>query len=374
MKKILVVTNHSYMLYRFRKELMEQLVQRYQVVISTPFVGHEEDLEKLGCRCIHTDVDRRGMNPKRDAILIRDYARLLKQEAPDGVITYSIKPNIYMGMLCRLKKISYVVNVQGLGTAFESKKLAAVVTVLYREALKRARRVFFENRSDAGEFIRRSIIPRKKATILPGAGINLKEFAYQPIPRGEQMHFLYLGRIMKEKGIDEWLEACIRLKQEYGERVVFDMVGFFEDSYKERIESLVQQGVVVFHGFQSEPRPFYEMASCIVMPSYHEGLSNVLLEAAAMGRPVVTSDVAGCRETVVDGVTGFLCPVRDAELLHERMKRVVEMPTDQLEEMGRQGRRYIADNFAKDLVVEQTLHAIGHPGAAEELDEEMYGA
>lgn len=360
MGKVLIVTNHSYMLYRFRKELIERLQQDYEVVVSTPFVGHEENLKAMGCKCIETDVDRRGVNPKTDLKLMDRYRKILDTEKPDFVITYSIKPNIYMGMLCWLKHIPYYVNVQGLGTAFQEPQMAEIVTILYRVALTGVRTVFFENDSNAQEFVQRHIVPQEKIAVLPGAGINLNSYAYSPYPKNAARHFLYLGRIMKEKGMDEWFEAAVRLKKEYGDRVVFDIVGFFEDEYKELVEKLQKEQVIEFHGFDTEPRPYYKMCNCVVLPSYHEGLSNVLLEAAAMGRPVLTSDIPGCREAVVDRETGYLCKAKDAEDLYQKMKIIVESTDGELEEMGRRARFHVKQYFDKKIVVEQTvskLHA-----------------
>lgn len=358
MSKVLIVTNHSYMLYRFRKELIAALQQGHEVVISTPFVGHEEDLQAMGCKCIETDVDRRGVNPKTDLKLLRFYAGLVKRERPDLVITYSIKPNIYMGWVCAHKKIPYFSNVQGLGTAFQRKKLAAVVTGMYRTALKKAQAVFFENDNNANEFLSRNIIGKDKVAVLSGAGINLDSYSYCPYPKNEVKHFLYLGRIMKEKGMDEWFEAIQRIKAEYGDKAAFDMVGFFEDEYKELTERLQKEGVITFHGFQEDPKPYYAQASCVALPSYHEGMSNVLLEAAAMGRPVITSDIPGCRETVLDGKTGFLCPVRDTEGLYRKMKAVMELSNAELEQMGRAGRAYMEERFEKSRVVQATLEVL----------------
>ena len=359
MSKILIVTNHSYMLYRFRKELIQRLARDHEVVISTPFVGHEIDIEALGCRCVKTDVDRRGMDPRRDMKLIQSYRRLLRAEKPDMVITYSIKPNIYMGMLCRMNHVPYFVNVQGLGAAFQNKKLAVVVTFLYREALRKARAVFFENHANANEFLDRKIISQKQVVVLPGAGINLESYQYQAFPTSAERHFLYMGRIMREKGVEEWFDAARRLKAEYGDSIVFDMVGFFEDEYSETVARLQKEGVIVFHGFQTEPKPYYQRAHCVVMPSYHEGLSNVLLEAAAIGRPIVTTDIPGCREVIVDGKNGYLCEVKNAQMLYEKMKKVMDSPAEKLEAMGRFGRSYVAEHFAKETVVDLTVKALG---------------
>ena len=358
MSKILIVTNHSYMLYRFRKEIIEAILENNEVVVSTPFVGHQDDLKELGCRLIETNVNRRGINPQEDMKLLKTYNNILKSEKPDKVITYSIKPNIYMGLACRFNKIPYYVNVQGLGTAFQNKKLAAFVTLLYKAALKKAKTVFFENTSNASEFIDRNILKESDITVLSGAGINLKEYAYAQYPESREKHFLYLGRIMKEKGMDEFIEAATRIKEEYGDKVVIDMVGFFEDEYKEKVESLADKHVINFHGFQKEPRPYYAMANCVVMPSYHEGLSNVLLEAEAVGRPVITSDIPGCKETVVDGKTGHLCEVKNADMLYEKMKQVMESTLIELKIMGMEARNYVEHNFNKDDVVKATMKAL----------------
>ena len=296
--KILIITNHSYMLYRFRRELIAQLQKDHEVVLSMPFVGHEEDFQAMGLRCIHTDVDRRGINPKTDLKLMQTYHKLLKSERPDLVITYSIKPNIYAGLICGMMGIPYCANVQGLGTAFQRKGLAQFVTLLYRAALKKAKVVFFENEGNAQEFIDRNILPREKITVLPGAGINLEHYPLTAYPENDRVHFLYLGRIMTEKGIDELFTAIRRLHREMGDRVVLDLVGFFDDDYEAQVNQLAADGIAVFHGFQTEPKPYYAAADCVVLPSYHEGLSNVLLEAAAIGRPVITSDIHGCKETV----------------------------------------------------------------------------
>ena len=178
-KKLLIVTNHSYMLYRFRKELIQRLMEDYEVVISTPFVGHEEDLQELGAHCIETEVDRRSVNPVTDLKLLRTYKKILKRENPDLVITYSIKPNIYAGYLCGKMKIPFLANVQGLGTAFQKPVLSDMVTVMYRTALRKVEKVIFENQANAQEFKKRRILSEEKEVVLHGAGINLKEYRYR---------------------------------------------------------------------------------------------------------------------------------------------------------------------------------------------------
>ena len=357
-KKILVVTNHSYMLWQFRRELIQRLMEDAEVVISTPFVGHEQDFAAMGCRMLETDVDRRGINPVTDFRLYHTYVKILKTERPDMVITYSIKPNIYAGFACRMQKIPYCVNVQGLGTAFQKKGLAQIVTVMYRTALKKAKTVFFENAENAKLFREKKITPAWQQTVLPGAGVNLESYSYQEYPNNDKVRFLYLGRIMKEKGMDELFWAVQELRKECAGQFVLDLVGFFEDEYKEQVEKLTQDGIAVFHGFQENPRPYYGKADCVVLPSYHEGMSNVLLEAAAIGRPLITSDIPGCREAVKQGISGLLCPVKDRNALLHAMEDFLKLSKEEREAMGRAGRKYMEEQYDKEKVVKKTCRTI----------------
>ena len=357
-KKIMVLTNHSYMLWQFRRELIAELMKEHEVIISMPFVGHEEDFQAMGLRCIETAIDRRGINPKTDFKLLKTYYGMLKEEKPDLVITYSIKPNIYAGLVCGMLKIPFCANVQGLGTAFQKAGLAQFVTLLYKLAFRKVRTVFFENEANAEEFQKRHIIPIEKQTVLHGAGINLEYYKTQSYPQNEKIHFLYLGRIMKEKGMDELFTAVSKLHKE-GAQFVLDLVGFFEDEYKEQVEHLQNEGIAVFHGFQQDPRPYYKNADCIVLPSYHEGMSNVLLEAAATGRPLITSDIPGCREAVEDGNTGFLVQVKNSESLYEAMKKVLKMSAEEREAMGNAGHEKMEREFRKEMVVAETIKALG---------------
>ena len=353
--RILIATNHSYMFYRFRKELVEALTQEHEVILSTPFVGHEDDLQAMGLRCIDTEIDRRSINPFKDMKLLKAYRKMLDEIQPDLVITYSIKPNIYMGSACKAKGIPYVTNVQGLGTAFEKPVLSSVVSVMYRSALRKAGTVFFENEENSQFFLHKNIISAQQMKVLPGAGINLDEYPYVPMQDDGVCSFLFVGRIMKEKGVDEFFTAAKTIKAEFGEKVAFDVVGFYEDAYKETVDQLVADSVIKFHGFQTDVHPFYEAADCVVLPSYHEGMSNVLLEGAATGRALITSDIPGCREAVESGVSGYLCPAKDADALYEAMRRFVELPEESRAEFGCRGRERMEQRFSKTAVVAETI-------------------
>lgn len=359
-KKILIATNHAYMLWQFRRELITELGKNYEVVLSLPIdeEHHEKHFLEMGVRCIDTPIERRGINPLTDFKLIKHYKKIFRDERPNLVITYSIKPNIYAGLVCGRLGIPFCANVTGLGTAFEKAGLAQFVTMLYKIAFRKVRTVFFENEVNAGEFQKRHIIPKNKQKILHGAGINLERFPYHPYPKNDKVHFLYLGRIMQEKGMDELFSAVRSL---YAKRkdFVLDIVGFYEDDYKEQIESLVQEGIAIFHGFQDNPVPYYVAADCIVLPSYHEGMSNVLLEGAAVGRPLITSNIPGCREAVEPDVSGILVNVKDADSLRKGMETFLNKTQAERALMGEAGRRRMEQKFNKVQVVAETISALG---------------
>ncbi len=358
MKKICIITNHYYMLWQFRRELILELKKHHQVVLIMPFVGHEEDFKALGLRCIECAVDRRSINPAKDLKLMQTYRRLLKQEKPDLVVTYSIKPNVYGGLVCSQLKIPFYANVQGLGTAFQNPILSKIVTAMYSAAFRKVEKVFFENEPNAQLFRDLKIVKPEKQVVLAGAGINTEHFALEPYPTYDKVRFLHLGRLMREKGMDEILYAIRRLHQE-GEAFDLDLVGFFDDDYKQEVEALVNEGIATFHGFQPEPRPYYAAASCVLIPSHHEGMSNVILEAAATGRPVIVTDIPGCREAVEHGVTGLLVRAKDGQSLYEAMKEIIHTPHQQREEMGKLGRAKMERQFRKEMVVAQTVEALG---------------
>lgn len=356
MKKILFITNHSYMFYQFRKELVLDLLKDYEIVLLTPFNGHEEDFMAYGCKVIETKFERRGISPIQEKQLYDTYLRILGEERPDFVITYSIKPNVYGGMACQKLNIPYAVNVQGLGTAFQKNGMKQVAGRLYKQACKKAEVVFFENVSNAQYFIDHQIIPENLAYVLPGAGVNTDFYSYHPLEKHSRFHFLYLGRIMKEKGVNELFSAMKVIKEDYP-NTVLDIVGFAEEDYEETIQRMVLDGIAVFHGFQEDPRPYYKLADCVVLPSYHEGMSNVLLEAASTGRLLITTDTPGCREAVEVNRTGYLCKVRDTESLYAMMKKALNLSEEERQTASLAARQKMENEFAKEKVVGLTRKA-----------------
>lgn len=357
--KILIITNHSYMLYRFRKELIEQLNISHEVMLAMPFVGHEQDFMDMGIRCIDTPIGRREINPASEIKLLLNYLRLIRKEKPDLVITYSIKPNIYAGLCCSLLQVPYYANVQGLGTALHMPKLETAVSLMYKVALRKSEAVFFENQANLDLFRNKKILPAHKQVLLPGAGINLSEYKPVPYPNNPEFRFLYLGRIMREKGVNELFDATKQLYKKFGNKFKLDIVGFFDyEDFTDAIKELEDLGIATFHGFQSDPRPFYAEADCVVVPSYHEGMSNVLLEAAAMTRPLITTDIPGCRESVNEGESGLLCQVKDSQSLYNCMEKMLEMPAQARAAMGLAGRRKMEQEFSREKVISRVIQAL----------------
>ena len=356
-KRILVLANNDVGLYRFRKDLLAALLGAgHEVYISLPDGGFISELVQLGCRFIDTPIERRGMNPIHDSKLFHQYRAILKEVKPDLVLTYTIKPNIYGGLACRMAHIPYAVNITGLGSAIENGGwLKKFVLALYKPALQGARVVFFENAGNRDTLAATGVVPKGRDVVLNGAGVNLEDYPYQPYPQEGPVRFLFVGRVMREKGVDELFAAAKRMKQEYGDGVEFHIVGSFEEEYKPLMDELEKAGVVKYHGYQSDMKRFYAMASCVVLPSYHEGMSNVLLEAAASGRPLITSDIPGCREAVEDGNSGYLCPAKDANALYGAMQRVMKLSVEQRSEMGCRGRERMEQRFSKTAVVTETI-------------------
>ena len=355
-KRIAILANHSGGLYDFRKDLIAELKTHASVTVAVPHNDRWDELLHLADRVIELPIDRRGMNPLHDGKLFSQYRAILGEIKPDLVLTYTIKPNIYGGLACRMAHIPYAVNITGLGSAIENGGwLKKFVLALYRPALKDAKVVFFENAGNRDTLAATGVVPKGRDVVLHGAGVNLEDYPCQPYPQEGPVRFLFVGRVMHEKGVDELFAAAKRMKQQYGEQVEFHMVGSFEEAYKPAMDELEQAGVVKYHGYQSDMKPFYAMTSCVVLPSYHEGMSNVLLEAAASGRPLITSDIPGCREAVENGVSGYLCPAKDADALYEAMRRFAALSVEQRSKMGRCGRERMEQQFSKTAVVAETI-------------------
>jgi len=362
MNKILILANSASGLYDFRNELILELLKVYEVHISLPDGEQVPQFAAEGCRMHHTAIDRRGVNPARDLKLLHSYWKLIRHIKPKIVLTYTIKPNIYGNICCRLQKVPYIANITGLGSAFEKGgAIQKIVTTLYRTALKNAACIFFQNQENQKIFARFRICG-KKSRLVPGSGVNLDRHCLQEYPLEEdRMIFLYVGRIMQEKGIDELLYTAKAVHKEYP-NVLFQLVGNYEENYREKIMRAQESGALELIGYQKDITPFYQKASAVLMPSYHEGMSNVILEAAASGRPVLATNIPGCQEGFEDGVTGFGFPPKDREALYHAVVRFIKLPYEERVQMGRRAREKMEREFDRKKVIQVYLQEIQSAG------------
>lgn len=360
-KKILILANYFGTVYKFRRELVEELIDRgYEVVVSVPYREEVEKIRELGAKIIETEVDRKSVNPVKDLKLYFNYRKILKQEKPDIVISYTIKPNVYGGLACRAYKVLFFANVTGLGSAYYNGGwVRKVVSILYKLGLKKAKTVFFENIGNAETLINDGTIKKEQAVVMNGAGVNLEQFEFCEMPDDKVTKFVFIGRIMQEKGIDELFYAIKKIKQEYKDKVEFGFVGWFEDNYEDTVRQLEKDNYIKFYGYQDDVIPFIKESHCLILPSYHEGMANVLLEAASMGRALITSDIHGCKEAVVEGENGFTCRVKDGDDLYDKVKRFVELGFDEKKSMGARSRAHMEDVFDKKKVVRETIKVLG---------------
>lgn len=359
--KILILANHYNTLRIFRRELIQEISKMgHEIVISIPECDEENKqiLESYGSRVVFNEIDRRGMNPLKDFALLKAYKKLIRQEKPDKVISYTIKCNIYGGLASKHFKIPHYANVTGLGSSFQSKNLVrTLVSFLYKISLNKSKAVFFENEGNKSVLVENKIIKNQQAHVLPGAGVNLSEFHATPYSQSEIISFLFVGRIMKEKGVDELFEAIKRIKTERND-VEFVFIGWYEENYENLVKEMEKDGLIRFCGFQSDVKPFIEDSSCVILPSWHEGMSNTLLESASMCRPLITSNIHGCKEAVIDKVTGFLVAPKNPTSLYEAISSFCNLSYEQRVDMGVKGRQHMIDNFDKNHVVKLTTDII----------------
>ena len=358
--RILVLTNNIGGLHSFRKEVMKAIVDAgYNVVISVPEITPKaEYFKEIGCDVIITEFNRRGMNPVADLKQMLAYRKLIKKLQPKAVLTYTIKPNVYGGMACRLTRTSQIANVTGLGDAVENGGWMQWLTMtLYKMGLEKAKQVFFQNETNRTFCIKKGIA-KPTSGLIPGSGVNLQHHTYQDYPADDgTIRFLFIGRMLKDKGIDELFETARIIKSKYP-NTEFQFVGSVDGDYQSQVDELTETGVIRFLGGQADVRPFIGAVHCTIMPSYHEGMSNVNLESAANGRPVITTDVPGCCETVEDGKTGFLCNAKSAESLTAAVKRFITLPYSQKKKMGVNGRKKVEAEFDRQIVIDAYLKEI----------------
>lgn len=361
--RILIMFATSRSLYNFKKEFIEELItpKKYlnenelinnSVIVCVPDKEFNSEFEKMGCEVVNINIDRRGKNPFSDLKLMLDYINVIKKVNPDVVMTFNIKPNIYGGLASIINKKKYITSITGLGTTIRSKTIITpLIKFMYRISSYKSNYIYFENQSDL-EYFNENIFKNKVSKLMPGSGINLNKFRLAPYNmNSNKVKFITVARIMRDKGISELLDAAEIIKNKHN-NVEFYLVGEYEEeSYRKKIEKLNNIGIINYLGFRENISELIKNSDCLIHPSYHEGLSNVLLEAAASGRPVIASNVAGCKETFVDGETGISIESRNTNSLVNGIEKFLKLSKNERKKMGLLARDYVENNFDRKIAI-----------------------
>ena len=354
--KILILVNKYTTIVNFRLEVVKALIDNgYDVYVSVPYHERVKEIEDVGAKIITTEIAGHGTNPVQDLKLMLTYKRLIKKVKPALVLTYTIKPNVYGGMACTLSKVPYIANITGLGTAVENGGLMQILTLfLYRLGLNKASTVFFQN-SENRAFFEKHKIALGKHDSLPGSGVNLSKFSVIDYPADGEVHFAFISRIMREKGIEQYLDTARVISAKYP-NVFFHVCGFGDEYYENKMQQLDKEGLIKYHGLLNDVRVMLKDAHCVIHPTFYpEGMSNVLLESAASGRPIISTDRPGCREAINHGINGFVVREQDSEDLIEKVEQFLSLSYSEKKAMGLKGREKVSNEFDRNIVVEKYL-------------------
>ena len=366
----MLTANSCWNIVNFRSGLLDFLEkERCQIIVLAPTDAQARKLTQRGTPVITLRIDNKGLSPVRDGKLLADYRRELRRLAPSALLSFTIKPNVYGSLAAHSLGIPVINNISGLGTAFiRGGWLERLVRVLYRASLRRSATVFFQNLDDRALFIERGLVTPRQSQLLNGSGIDLEAFEPRPGTQqnGEGPIFLLVARLLWDKGVGEFVEAA-RIVRERLPRARFQLLGPLGADNRTavprtEVERWVGEGLVDYLGEQADVRPFLAAADCIVLPSYREGLPRTLIEAAAMGRPAITTDVPGCRAAVDDGLTGLLCEPRSAKSLADALLRFASLDTDECKKMGDAARQKAVREFDQRAVNAAYLAALTRAG------------
>ncbi|MDB5797077.1 MAG: glycosyl transferase, group 1 [Paucimonas sp.] len=368
--RIVISSNTSWSVVNFRARLIRTLLEHgHEVTVLAPRDKHAPRLVHPGCRVIDLEIDVNGTNPARDLALVGRYFKHLRRERPAAYLGYTVKPNVYGSIAAHLLGIPVINNVSGLGRAFIAPgPVTHVVRLLYRVALRRSHTVFFQNAEDRSLFLECGLVPRGRDALLPGSGVDLEHFTpatTTAVPgRGEpDFTFLLIGRMLRDKGVEEFALAARALRGRFP-HARFQLLGHIDPGNpgtipRERIREWEDEHLLEYLGEADDVRPIIARADCVVLPSYREGVPRSLLEAAAMGKPLLASDAVGCRDAVTDRITGLLCKPGNAHDLAMKMSEMICFEPDRRSRMGAAGRRKMETSFDEHIVIARYLEAIG---------------
>jgi len=364
--KIVISSNTAWSIFNFRASLIKKLVSLgHEVVVVCPKDRYAEKLSKIGCIVYDIGIDNKGINPINDLWTLVKFYQCYQIVSADLVMQFTIKPVIYGTFAATLLRIPVINTITGLGTAFISGRLLKkTVEILYFLTLRYSKKVFFQNRDDYAEIVGRGLAKDRNSVIVSGSGIDLNHFCPWPSVghNNNAPVFLFIGRMLRDKGISEFAEAARNIKRE-NPLAEFRVLGPMGNQNRtgigrEEIDIWRKDGFVKYLGETDDVRPYIAEADCVVLPSYREGLPRSLLEAAAMERPVITTNAPGCRDAVLDGVSGLMCRVRSVEDLEGKMSIFCRMSSCEKEKMGKEGRRLVESKFSENTVISMYVKSI----------------
>lgn len=366
--KIAVLSSHTSSLFWFRMDMMKDFIKDGHTVIalgSEPEAEWKKRFRENGIDYRQLPVDRNGINPLKDLRTLKSLLKFMKREKPDKVFAYQAKTVVYGSIAAKMSGISEIYPlIAGLGSIFRGEGfrnsiIKGIMKLEYWIACKCSRKVFFQNHDDRNEFINNGLIDENKTFIVNGSGVDLEKFKACALPKDTV--FLFIGRLIKDKGILEYLEACRAVKKKYP-KVRCLLVGPYDSNPSaikpEDLEPYINNGTVEYFGEQNDVRRFIGQCSTYVLPSYHEGTPKTVLEAMAMGRSIITSDAPGCRETVRDGLNGFLVPVKDVQVLVDKMEYLVCNP-DTNRIMGAKSEKIVIEKYDVKVVNKTIMEIMG---------------
>ncbi len=360
-KRILFLANHFITLYSFRKEMIQRLVNDgHTVLLSLPESDENDYFKSLGCKIINTSINRKGINPIEDLNLIKQYIKILKQEKPDIVFSFTIKPNIYGAFANRFFHIKQVCNITGTGGTFLKKNLMSeLCKILYRLSVKHSYKVFFQNTGDRDFFIRNKMVRADNYNVIPGSGCNISQHIFSDLPSGENINFIYIGRVMKLKGIDEYIQCAQYIRHKYPNTNFFIAGWNEEPEYMSKVKKAEEEGALTYLGFRKDIDECIKKCHCTILPSYGgEGVPNVLLESAANGRICIASRINGSKDVIQENVTGYLFEPGNAKDLIEQVEKVIHLSDSQRNKMGKAGRLKIENEFNREIVIQAYLNEL----------------
>lgn len=352
-KRILILSNHFITIYAFRKEVIQRMVEAgNEVFISTPADEQNKYFSDMGCKVIETPMERRGTNPVKDMKLVGEYKRIMKHVNPDIIFSYTVKPNIYGSMASNSLKLKQVCNITGTGATFlKENVLSKIVRMLYKSSVKKCYKVFFQNTGDRQYFIDHKIVG-KNIDLIPGSGVNLDQHAFIEMPSDEIVNFIFIGRVMAVKGIDQYLTCAKTIHEKYP-NTCFYIAGWNEEQeYKKIVADYEKIGAVRYIGFQKDIDSWIRKCHCTILPSLGgEGIPNVLLESAATGRVCIASAINGSKDVVDDGVTGYLYEAGNSRNLIEKVEKFLALSFEEKKAMGVAGHDKVAREFNREIVI-----------------------